>query len=359
MASSSKPSTSNPASSNPGRFELGTFSIAGGPPFAGLVLNQKVIAISALKPLSQQLHVSLTGTDSILALLENWDANFAALQKIVDHIASSKSAAELLQLFVAVDQLQIHPPVNLPRQIFCSGANYKKHVVQIITHTREGCPPELLNDKAGLQAWAENLMDERIAHGVPYMFIKAPSAVTGALDPVVLPAYTQQTDWELELAVVIGRAARNVKREDALQYVAGYTIGNDISARDHIWRRDDMKAMGTDWVPGKNAPTFLPLGPYLVPAAFAGNVKNLQITLKLNGEIMQNESTADMIFDVARQIEYLSGMVQLWPGDVICTGSPAGNAVHHGNRFLRDGDVMESSITGLGIQRNRCIDTRS
>jgi len=347
------------ASNSHSKFELGTFSAAGGPPFAGLVLNQKVIALHALKPLCLQLQIALTGTESILALLENWDANFATLQKVADHLSSSTTNEPLAQLFVAVEQLQIHPPVNLPRQIFCSGANYKKHVVQIIINTHEGCPPELLNDKPGLQAWAENLMDERAAHGVPYMFIKAPSAVTGALDPVVLPVHAKQTDWELELAVVIGRPARNVKSADALDYVAGYTIANDVSARDHIWRRDDMKARGTDWVPGKNAPTFLPLGPYLVPAAFAGNPKDLQITLKLNGEIMQNESTADMIFDVARQIEYLSSLVQLWPGDVICTGSPPGNAVHHGNRFLRDGDVMESSITGLGTQRNRCTDPRS
>ena len=112
--------------------------------------------------------------------------------------------------------------------------------------------------------------------------------------------------------------------------------------------------MGADWISAKGAPSYLPTGPYLVPSSFVTDPQNLQITLRLNGQAMQNESTADMIFDVARIIEYLSTYVQLWPGDLIATGSPAGNGAHY-NRFLKPGDVMEGSITGLGTQRNECV----
>jgi 2-keto-4-pentenoate hydratase/2-oxohepta-3-ene-1,7-dioic acid hydratase in catechol pathway len=206
---------------------------------------------------------------------------------------------------------------------------------------------------AELRAHAEELMHERARTGSPYFFSKIPSAITGPYDPVILPAIASQPDWELELAVVIGKPARNVRREDAAQYIAGYTIANDITSRDLIWCKEP-KAMGTDWISSKNSPTFLPLGPYLVPAAFVADPAQLQIVLKLNGEVMQDESTSDMIFDIAHQIEYISSRVQLWPGDVICTGSPAGNGIHY-KRYLRDGDVMEASITGLGEQRNPCI----
>jgi 2,4-diketo-3-deoxy-L-fuconate hydrolase len=177
--------------------------------------------------------------------------------------------------------------------------------------------------------------------------------VTGPYDPIILPRNAQQPDWELELAVVIGRRARHVRRDEALDYVAGYTIANDITNRDLVFRTD-LKAIGTDWLRGKSMPSFLPMGPCLVPAAFAGDPQDLQITLKLNGQVMQDESTADMIFGVARLIEDLSSYVQLWPGDLIITGSPSGNGTHY-NRYLRPGDVIESSITGLGMQRNECI----
>jgi 2-keto-4-pentenoate hydratase/2-oxohepta-3-ene-1,7-dioic acid hydratase in catechol pathway len=206
---------------------------------------------------------------------------------------------------------------------------------------------------AELRTYAENLMTERARTGAPYVFSKIPSAVTGPYDPVILPALARQPDWELELAVVISKPARHVRRAQAMDYVAGYTIANDITSRDLIWCKDP-KAMGTDWISSKNSPTFLPLGPYLVPAAFVADPQKLRLVLKLNGETMQDESTSDMIFDIARQIEYISSRVQLWPGDIICTGSPAGNGTHYG-RFLRDGDVMETSITGLGEQRNPCV----
>jgi 2-keto-4-pentenoate hydratase/2-oxohepta-3-ene-1,7-dioic acid hydratase in catechol pathway len=198
-------------------------------------------------------------------------------------------------------------------------------------------------------------MDARASNGTPFFFCKAQSAVTGPFDPVVLPADAQQPDWELELGVIIGKRARRVKREHALDYVAGYTIVNDITVRERVNRKEgDMREMGMDWIASKSSPTFLPMGPYFVPAVFVDDPQQLKLVLKLNAQVMQNESTEDMIFGVARLIEALSWTCELLPGDLICTGSPAGNGMHYG-RFLRPGDVMEGSITGLGTQRNICV----
>jgi len=153
--------------------------------------------------------------------------------------------------------------------------------------------------------------------------------------------------------VVIGKGGRHIPRTDAFAHVAGYMVANDVTARDWVFRHD-MKVLGTDWITGKGAPGFLPTGPFLVPRDAVRDPADLRITLKLNGEVMQDESTSDMIFDISRQIEYISQYMQLLPGDVICTGSPAGNGAHH-NRYLRDGDLITGEITGLGMQRQRCV----
>lgn len=321
-------------------FALGTFSRAGAAAFPGVVIDEKVIPLSEF--------AGLTDATSILSLLENQEANFPVLQTAVADADASEA--------IPLEQLKVHPPVNLPRQVFCSGANYKKHVIDLIVDEGGGPASENMTPEERRE-WATKMMDDRAAHGFPYMFTKPVSVITGAYDNIVLPPHAKAPDWELELGVVIGRKARHVSKADALNYVAGYSIVNDITNRDHVFRRDAVKAMGSDWVAAKGSPTYLPFGPYLVPAAFVPNPQDLQLTLKLNGEIKQDESTADMIFDIARQIEYLSSLVELWPGDVICTGSPAGNGTHY-KRFLQEGDVVECTITGLGTQRNVCVKER-
>jgi 2,4-diketo-3-deoxy-L-fuconate hydrolase len=159
-------------------------------------------------------------------------------------------------------------------------------------------------------------------------------------------------DWELELAVVIGREAFRVSREEALDHVAGYTIVNDVTTRDLVFRKD-MKEIGTDWFRSKNAPGFLPTGPFLVPAPFV-DASDAQVRLDLNGETMQNGSTSDLLFDIPALISSASQTTTLLPGDLLLTGSPPGNG-QHWKRFLRDGDVMTGSITGLGTQVVRCV----
>ncbi|EJM22922.1 2-keto-4-pentenoate hydratase/2-oxohepta-3-ene-1,7-dioic acid hydratase [Pseudomonas sp. GM21] len=334
------------------QFALGMFSAAGGPAFPGVVINERVIALEALRPACARLGVYLPQGRDLFDILQEWSSTMGALTQVVQEVGLDPT---LSAVALPLETLLVHAPLDRPRQVICCGANYFKHVVDLIVAGEVGNSPETAGmDKDQLRTYAQNLMKERSLHGSPYAFSKPAATITGPYDPIILPKHAKKPDWELELAVVIGKTARHVSREHALDYVAGYTIANDLTSRDHIWRRDDMKAMGTDWISSKSSPTYLPLGPFVVPAIFITDPQNLRLTLKLNGEVMQDEVTSDMIFDVARQIEYLSGLVQLNPGDIICTGSPAGNGTHY-NRFLQPGDVLDCAITGLGSQRNLCL----
>ena len=329
-------------------FSLGTFSVAGCPPFAGVVTGDSVLAVTALQSLCEELGRPMSMPETLFGLLQDWERNFPVLQA---SIANLHSDAEPTIEPIKLDAVKVHAPVLYPRQIFCAGANYRQHVIDLAVAQGHGANDA--TSEAERRAEAERVMDKRIDSGSPYVFTKIPSAITGPYDPVVLPEDSTQVDWELELGVVIGRAARHVSRTEALKYVAGYTVVNDLTSRDKVYR-PDMKAIGTDWLLSKSSPSFLPMGPFLIPAAFVPDPQRLHITLKLNGQVMQDEGTDDMIFDVARLIEYISEHVQLLPGDLICTGSPRGNGMHY-NRFLQADDALEATISGLGTQRNFCI----
>ncbi len=308
-------------------YALGTFAREGEAPFPGLVFEDESV-------------VDLSGygwrdTDQILC-------RWPTAETVIDRLADGAGD-------IPLDELMTLPPLR-PGQILQSGANYRKHVMDLIV--AEELERGTLSREEAI-AKGTKIMDERVAAGEPYIFLGAPSAITGPYDDVVLPARGEQHDWELELAVVIGVGGRNIPRYEAPNHIAGYTIANDLTTRDLVYR-PDLKAIGSDWLRAKNAPTFLPLGPWIVPARFVEDPQDLTIRLSVSGEVMQNESTADMIFDVPTLISYTSSLVTLQPGDLILTGSPAGNGMHH-RRFLNAGDVIESTITGLGGQRNVCI----
>lgn len=315
------------------RFAIGTFSAETGESFAALVLGDRATRIDA--------HLGL-GV-SVRSLLEDWPDSLAALQGLADHLTAEGCEHRL-------DQLRPLPPVQPPGQLFQAGANYKQHLIELMSADEDRMHHMTTAEE---RRQAIGLLDERARNGTPYVFLGVPYSLAGAQDEIVLPRAVRQPDWELELAAVIGCAARHIPREHALDVVAGYTICNDITARDRVFR-PDVSAIGTDWLAGKGWPTFSPVGPYIVPAAHVHGPQDLRITLRLNGELMQNSSTSDMMFDIARLIEHASSITELRPGDLLLTGSPAGNGVHHG-RFLQPGDVIESEITGLGAQRNTCI----
>lgn len=315
-----------------GPFALATLSAPEGPAFPALVTpDARVVDLrSALGD----------GPADVRGLLEEWEAVLPRLRAL----AAQDDAAR-----GALADFRVHAPVE-PRQVFQSGANYRQHVIDL--HVAHRAPGDDRPEEER-RAEAAEIMDRRAAEDLPYVFIGLPSAITGPYDDVVLPAWAEQPDWELELAAVIGRPAHRVSVAEALEHVAGYTIANDLTDRATVFRRD-MPQIGTDWLRSKNAPGFTPLGPWIVPAESVADTGDLRVTLKLNGETMQDESTEDMIFDVARMVSYASQSAHLLPGDLVLTGSPAGNGMHWG-RLLRDGDVMEGTVTGLGTQRTRCV----
>jgi 2-keto-4-pentenoate hydratase/2-oxohepta-3-ene-1,7-dioic acid hydratase in catechol pathway len=184
----------------------------------------------------------------------------------------------------------------------------------------------------------------------PIVFMKATSSICGPHDKVSLPRGSGKSDWEVELGVVIGRHAKYVDEADALSHVAGYTIVNDVSERHFQIERKGQ------WTKGKSCDTFGPMGPWLVTPDEVGDVQALAMSLDLNGTRMQTGSTAAMIFGVAHLVSYLSQMMSLRPGDVIATGTPPGvGMAQDPPRFLRDGDVMELEIKGLGRQRQEVV----
>src|SRR3954468_21124493 len=303
---------------------LGRF-VDGEDPFTGVVVDGRVGAVSELLPAWED-----TGIEG---LLPRWDEHVDQLRRLAgDRRALRWDEAQLRRL----------APIA-PRQLLGAGMNYRKHVVDL-----------MVDSGINSRAEAATIMDERARSGTPLVFAGLPSSMCGPDDEIRLRSDSDTSDWELELGAVIARTPRDVDHDAALSYVAGWTIRNDLTARNFV-PRTDAGPVSVDWLRSKCAPTYKPTGPYVVPAVCVRDPQDLTITLKLNGETMQHESTSDMIFDVAALVSYLSHEVQLLPGDIVSTGSPAGNGTHHG-RFLRDGDVLEGDIAPLpGVLRNRCV----
>lgn len=320
-------------------FALGRFSVDQQAPFVGVVVGARVIALRDLVA-SRGAHAA----DSLLPLLADWPGAF-------DDIARAL-AADGGRSGQPMESLRCLAPLPDARQIVCTGANYRQHVIDLVAAQASGADAKDSTPEQRREAAAQRV-DARARTGIPYAFPKLVSSLCGPLDDIVVPRDATQLDWELELGVVIGRSAWRVPRERAMDVVAGYLIVNDITRRELVYR-EDMRSLGSDWLRSKSGPGFMPHGPLFVPAAFVPDPHRLRITLELNGQVMQDESTSDMLFGIERQIEYVSSYAKLLPGDILATGSPAGNGMHHG-RFLRPGDVMRASITGLGTQINRCV----
>ena len=216
--------------------------------------------------------------------------------------------------------VRLGPPVARPGKILCIGLNFSDHAKE----SNMPLPAE------------------------PIVFMKAGSALSGPNDDIVIPKGSQKTDWEVEIAVVIGKRASYVSESEALDHVAGYLLHNDVSERHFQLER------GGQWVKGKSADSFAPMGPFMATPDELGDVDRLRMWLKVNGETKQDGTTADMVFKVPFLVSYLSQFMSLLPGDIISTGTPAGVALGHTPpRFLQDGDVVELGIDGLGSSRQR------
>ncbi len=206
-------------------------------------------------------------------------------------------------------------PVARPSKLICVGLNYARHAAET-----GATPPEQ-----------------------PVLFMKATSAIVGPNDDLILPRGSKATDWEVELAFVIGKRASYVEEDDAMDHVAGYLLHNDYSERDFQLHH------GGQWVKGKSADTFAPLGPWLVTRDEIADPHNLRLWLKLNGETVQDSSTSDMIFTIPQLVSYISRYMTLLPGDIISTGTPEGVGMGRNPQvYLKPGDVVELGIEGLG-----------
>ena len=223
-------------------------------------------------------------------------------------------------------------PVLWPSAIFCAGANYADHVAEM--NKVNGRPPEPDPHTLGLQSWH---------------FIKASRSIANPGATVKISDYSKQMDWEVELAAVIGRKAKNVPQQKALAYVAGYTAANDLSARDRGRRPHvaDTSPFKADWVAHKSFDGSCPLGPWIVPASDIKDPQNLGIKLWVNDVLKQDSNTGKMIFNLAEQIAHLSSRLTLHPGDLILTGTPAGVGAGRGE-FLKAGDVVKIWIERIG-----------
>lgn len=314
-------------------YALGTFSDAAGS-FAGLVSGDRVLRLDGTGIGAEGL--------TVRDLLDDWEAVRTRLPELAATLNSGggKPLAEL----------SVRAPVE-PRQILQAGANYRNHVAEIVLSSRESGDTRSDDE---LRRDAERMMDDKVRTGSPFFFAGLPAAICGPDDDVLLPAESAQVDWEVELTAVIGKTAHRVPRERAMEHVAGFTVCNDVSARD-LQFPAEHRPLGGDWVRAKNRPTFLPTGPFLVPVEVLPDYRELAITLDLNGERKQSDVAANLLFDVEALVAAASAATTLYPGDLVLTGSPAGNGGKW-QRWLRPGDVLEAAISGIGVQRNACVE---
>ncbi len=297
-----------------GGWRLGTAGTAG---LVGPVLEAGD-AVYALEPLVERPEAAPdAGPLSVLSILRDWDAWRPELERAAAAVAAPSAATPL-----STEDLEWRPPVDLPGKLICAGANYVDHLREMgITDPRKG----------------EN----------PFAFVKPISTLLGAGRTLQLPAKAAYVDWECELAVVIGRRGRDLRGEDVMRLVAGYTAFNDVSARD--WMDRPVPVVGMDWILHKAFDGFGPIGPLITPSEQVTDVDDLHLTLTVNGAVKQDSSTAEMLFSVQEILEHLASVMTLEPGDVIATGSPAGVGWGRTPReWLRDGDEMVVRIEGLG-----------
>jgi|TARA_Y200000002_G_scaffold364662_1_gene353868 2-keto-4-pentenoate hydratase/2-oxohepta-3-ene-1,7-dioic acid hydratase in catechol pathway len=218
------------------------------------------------------------------------------------------------------NKTRLGPPLVRPSKIICVGLNYSKHA-----------------NESGMAVPKE-----------PVLFFKSTTSIIGPYDDVIIPKNSDKTDWEVELALVIGKKASYIDAGQVKDHIFGYVLHNDISERSFQLEREGQ------WVKGKSCDTFAPLGPYLVTKDEIKNANNLNLWLKLNGEIMQKSNTSDFIFKINEVVSYISQFMTLLPGDIISTGTPSGVGLGFDPpKFLKNNDIMELSVEGLGVSKQK------
>ena len=305
-------------------YKLATYQSPEGPR-AGLVIEDKLFDAA-----------KLTGKGAyatVLGIMQDWRAAQGALKK------AAASAGKGRAKGLPVGRTKLLAPVRWPSAIYCAGANYADHAAEMAR--RMNRPPEPDPHTLGLKAWH---------------FLKASRTLADPGATVKISGVSNEADWEVELAAVIGRPAKNVSQEKALSYVAGYTAANDLSARDRGRRpgMNETSLFKSDWTKHKTFEGSCPLGPWIVPASDIGDPQNLGLKLWVNDVLKQDSNTSDMIFNLAEQIEQLSNAMTLHPGDLILTGTPAGVGSARGE-FLKAGDVVKIWIEKIGTLTTKIV----
>lgn len=296
-------------------YALATLEYADGP--AALVLPDGVVLLSALSDAGDM------GSLSVTDIIRRWTDLEARMDRLA--VAADNGAR---QGNVALTKAPSTAVPFQPFRIFGAASNYIEHAAEMETK---------------LAAKVDS---------TPFVFMKSQSSIIGPEEPVVLPPESQKVDWEVELGVVIGKAGRRIPEARALDHVAGYVVVNDISARD-LTRRTDFP-FSHDWFRGKSFDSFTPVGPWFVPKSCVPDLHRLRLTLSVNGEMMQDGTSADMIFNTFEQIAYLSRLLELRPTDLLATGTPAGVGMARGI-FLKPGDRMVAGIEHVGEIANPVI----
>lgn len=296
------------------KFQLATYQSPKGPR-AGLVVGDRIVDAA-----------DATGNAAdadVMTLLAGWDANLKRLDA-----AAEKGAATAKPL----SSVTLLAPITRPVAIYCAGANYRDHANEMAR--AQGKPDPVDPHTLGLRSWH---------------FIKIGHCVTGPGTTVQMPARSKKVDWEVELAVIIGKTARNVAEKDALDYVMGYTVSNDLSARDLGQRQGlpENSNFRADWVSHKCFDGSCPMGPWITLARDIANPHDLKLGLDVNGVVKQNSNTKELIFNINEQIADISGRLTLHPGDIILTGTPAGVGAGKGE-FLKPGDKVRTWVDGIG-----------
>ena len=291
---------------------------------AVVVIGNDVIRLNSL--LAATGNELLPSRFGLSEMLDQWDVWFPRLKSVVDAFEEDVSIRNACDI-EPISEVNWLPPIQRPRKLICMGTNYAGHADEVSSDPLK----------------------------TPYAFIKSASnTLRGSGATITLLDIAQMNDWEVELAVVIGRAARHVDEGQAMDYVAGYTIINDVSARD--WVASSPKFLGIDWVIGKSIDGYAPMGPTFTPAEFVPDPQNLDLELTVNGTVMQHGNTRQMVFNIAQIIAHLSKSMTLEPGDVIASGTPEGTGFGQKPMvFLKDNDVVRCTITGLGTLENKFI----
>ena len=334
-------------------FKLGTFERAG-TPFLGLALqDDQIIDIGQANAELERNNASapkLTVPTDMSHLISAYDAEWGG--RLAEIARSVSTAASPPAYAYAIDSLTTLPPVR-PSIILNGGGNYAEHSDGIAEQQqREGAAPEAPSTAVSAPGiWEREAGDNR---SNPYLFIKSPSIVSGAFDPIVIPRGRTNIDFECEFGVVIGKPAKYVPLASAADYIFGYTIEIDVS--DRGGRGDRKMGGGPDWLVGKNHDTFGPLGPFIVPKEFFPEPMNTRHTFTLNDQVMQDSNTSRMTHNIYELLHYASNLLTLNPGDVISGGSPAGTNIERAEpRWMRAGDTAVCTIEGIGTQRHAVV----